>query len=64
MSMRWIAHEFGKRLGIQPVIVGQEAEDALLNNASKAFQLFGYPRVTLLQMLDWIAEWVAADGAT
>lgn len=64
MSMRWIAHEFGKRLGTQPVIVGQEAEDALLNNASKAFQLFGYPRVALLQMLDWIAEWVAGDGAT
>jgi nucleoside-diphosphate-sugar epimerase len=64
MSMRWIAHEFGKRLGIPPVIIGQEAEDALLNNASKAFQLFGYPSVTLLQMLDWIAEWVAGDGAT
>ncbi|MCY9659667.1 NAD(P)-dependent oxidoreductase [Paenibacillus chondroitinus] len=64
MSMRWIAQEFGKRLGTQPVIVGHEAEDALLNNASKAFQRFGYPRVTLLQMLDWTADWVANDGAT
>lgn len=64
MSMRWIAQEFGKRLGVEPVITGQEAEDALLNNASKSFQLFGYPRVSLIQMVDWIAEWVANDGAT
>jgi nucleoside-diphosphate-sugar epimerase len=64
MSMRWIAQEFGKRLGIEPVITGQEADDALLNNASKSHQLFGYPRVSLLQMVDWIADWVANDGTT
>ena len=31
-----------------------------MNNASKSHQRFGYPRVPLLQMIDWVAEWVEA----
>ncbi len=64
ISMRTVAREFGKRFGIEPSFVGEEAESALLSNASKAFQLFGYPRVPLLQMIDWIAEWVSHGGET
>jgi len=64
MSLRWAAAEFGRRFGKEPVIVGTEAPDALLSNASKAFRRFGYPKVSLLQMIDWIAEWVQAGGVT
>jgi nucleoside-diphosphate-sugar epimerase len=64
MSIRWIAHEFGKRFGVEPVIPGQESDLALLNNASKSHQLFGYPRVSLLEMVDLIADWVANGGQT
>lgn len=64
LSLRWVAGEFGKRFGKQPILVGQESEDALLNNAAKSFQLFGYPKVSVLQMIDWIAEWVKNDGLT
>jgi nucleoside-diphosphate-sugar epimerase len=64
VSLRWVAQEFAKRLGVQPNIVGQEADTALLSNSSKAHATFGYPRVSLLQMIDWIAEWVLADGKT
>ncbi|UUZ86163.1 NAD(P)-dependent oxidoreductase [Paenibacillus sp. P26] len=64
LSMRWVAEQFGERLGVKPVFEGREAETALLSNASKANRLFGYPRVSILQMIDWIAEWVAADGMT
>ncbi|QHW33996.1 NAD(P)-dependent oxidoreductase [Paenibacillus rhizovicinus] len=64
VSIRWAAEEFGKRLGTAPVFEGVEASDALLNNASKCMKRFGYPRVSLLQMIDWVAEWVEAGGAT
>ncbi len=64
MSIRWAAEQFAKRLGKEAILEGVEAEHALLNNASKSHQRFGYPRVSLLQMVDWVAEWVRAGGAT
>jgi nucleoside-diphosphate-sugar epimerase len=62
LSVREIARQFGARFGIEPVLIGQEAETALLNNASRCHELFGPPRVSLDQMLDWIAHWVAIGG--
>ncbi|WP_340026860.1 NAD-dependent epimerase/dehydratase family protein [Paenibacillus sp. FSL K6-1096] len=64
VSVRRIAGEFGRRLGKEPCFRGEEAADALLNNASKANQMFGYPRVALMEMVDWIAGWVAGGGTT
>lgn len=64
LAVRDLAAEFGRRFGIDPILVGHEAESALLSNASKAHQLFGQPRVTLEEMLDWIAEWVRRGGWT
>lgn len=62
ISLRWAAQEFGRRFGVDPVIVGEEADTALLSNSAKAMQRFGYPRVTLMQMIGWIAEWVSHGG--
>ncbi|RAV21051.1 NAD-dependent epimerase/dehydratase family protein [Paenibacillus contaminans] len=64
ISLRWAANELGKRLGIQPIFEGVESETALLSNSTKMSSLFGYPKVSLGQMFDWVAEWVAQDGAT
>jgi len=64
MSIRWAANEFAKRIGKEALFEGTESETALLNNASKSHQLFGYPSVSLLQMIDWTAEWVQQGGAT
>ncbi|SFS68909.1 NAD-dependent epimerase/dehydratase family protein [Paenibacillus sp. BC26] len=64
MSVRWAAAEMGKRLGKEPILEGTESDTALLSNAAQSFQLFGYPRVSLLQMIDWVAEWVRAGGYT
>ncbi|GIQ66740.1 epimerase [Paenibacillus cisolokensis] len=64
VSIRWAAGELARRLGKEAIFTGTESETALLSNASKSHQLFGYPRVSLLQMIDWVAEWVQAGGVT
>jgi nucleoside-diphosphate-sugar epimerase len=64
LSIRWAAGELAKRLGKEPIFEGMESDTALLNNASKSHQLFGYPRVSLLQLIDWTTEWVLQGGAT
>ena len=42
---------------------GTESVDALLSNGQAAHRLFGYPRVGVGQMLEWIAAWVRRGGA-
>lgn len=62
LSVRYIAHEFGRRFGVEPQFSGQEAETALLNNAAKSHQMFGYPTVSPLQMIESTARWICSGG--
>jgi len=64
ISIRWVAEEFGKRFGKKPILNNTEGTHVLLNNASYAHQLFGYPSVPLVQVIDWTAEWVRHGGET
>jgi nucleoside-diphosphate-sugar epimerase len=64
LSVRRLASELGERLGTPAIIVGREAETALLSDASEAARLFGAPSVPVATMLDWVADWVAHDGAS
>jgi pyruvate/2-oxoacid:ferredoxin oxidoreductase alpha subunit len=50
-------------LGKEPVIEGQEADTALLNNAGLCHRLFGYPTVSADQMIEWTAHWIASGGS-
>jgi uncharacterized protein YbjT (DUF2867 family) len=61
-SVRWLAHELGRRLGREPVFSGTETETALLSNAAKCFGMFGYPGVSLAEMLDWTVAWLTDGG--
>ncbi|ADG07696.1 NAD-dependent epimerase/dehydratase family protein [Kyrpidia tusciae] len=58
VSIRWVAQVFGKNFGKEPIFINEESETALISNASLSQQLFGYPRVTLGQMIDWVTEWI------
>lgn len=64
MSLRWVSERLGEKLGIEPKFKGEESDLALLSNASKAHQTFGYPNISLRQMIEWVAEWVKNDGET
>ena len=64
VSVRYLALRFGKFFNKSLSFEGQEAETALLSNASRCHRLFGYPRVSLEQMIEWVAEWVQIGGTT
>ncbi len=62
--LRSVAARFGEIWGREVEITGQEAPTAWLSNAGKANRLFGYPSVSLEQMISWVAAWVEKGGAT
>ena len=62
VSIRAVAQELGRRLGVEPVLTGQEAPTAWLVDCAEAFRLFGPPQVGLDTMLDWTADWVRRGG--
>lgn len=63
-TVRWIAESFGKHFNKQPAFIHEEQSTALLSNASESFRLFGYPRVTLKQMIELLAAWILQGGKT
>ncbi len=62
VSVRYAATEFGKLFGKEPILTGEELNDAYLSNAGECFDLFGYPSVCLKQMIKWQAEWIMSGG--
>jgi hypothetical protein len=49
---------------VEPVFTGTESETALLNNAARCQKLFGYPTVSVEQMIEWIGNWILSGGPT
>ena len=62
VAVRWVARRFGELFGVDAVLEGSESETALLNNAAYCQRLFGYPSVSVEQMIEWIAGWIGMGG--
>jgi nucleoside-diphosphate-sugar epimerase len=61
ISLKALALAFGQRLVHKPVFAGVEAQTCWLVNTAEATRLFGYPRVPLPRMVEWVADWVSRD---
>ena len=64
LSVRELALRLGALLGKRVELFGEEQPTAWLSNPAKAVRLFGPPRVTVEQMLQWTADWLASGGET
>ncbi len=62
LSVSWVAKEFAKIFKKSPVFINQSQGTALLNNASACHQLFGYPRVTIREIIEINAQWLLQGG--
>lgn len=64
VPVRHLAQRLGAALGCEPRFTGAEAQTAWLSNAGRSFKLWGYPGVTLDQMIEWVAAWMRHGGST
>jgi nucleoside-diphosphate-sugar epimerase len=64
VSVRHVSNIFAKHFGVTPSFEGTEAHEALLNNAGRCHELFGYPSISLRQIIQWTAQWIGMGGAT
>jgi len=64
LRTRNVCEEFAKLLNKPVTFLNSEAPDALLSNAKLSHRLFGPPRISVTQMMQWIAEWLTHNGPT
>ncbi len=57
-----IAEEFSRIFKKALKYTGTPGNIGYLNNAAKAFKRFGYPKVSLNQMIQWQADWIMKGG--
>lgn len=62
LSVRRVCERFGERFGVAPRFSGTEADTALLNDATAGIVALGPLRVSSVQLIDWVADWVMRGG--
>lgn len=63
LSIKWLAEQFGVLFEKEPKFVNESQPTALLSNASEAHKLFGYPKVSLREIIDITALWIEKGGS-
>ncbi|QIF04399.1 NAD(P)-dependent oxidoreductase [Roseimicrobium sp. ORNL1] len=64
VSVRWLAEQFGELLGKKATFSRVEGERAWLWDASRSYEWFGAPEVSLEAMMQATAQWLRQGGAT
>lgn len=64
VSIRWLARRFGELLGREAILTGEEGETAWLFDATRSYEWFGPPTVTVEEMIEATAHWVKRGGST
>lgn len=62
LRIRTVAETFGNLLGRNPKLVGSEAANAWLADASESIRLFGPPEMTVSRMMEMIANYLRDGG--
>jgi nucleoside-diphosphate-sugar epimerase len=62
LSVRRVAEQFAQIFHKQPRFTGVERPDALLSNGQLGHTMYGYPRVPIQQLIEWIAHWTESGG--
>jgi nucleoside-diphosphate-sugar epimerase len=63
VSIRSLAQRFGELLDREPILTGTESETAWHWDASRSYELFGPPTVSLKEMIEATAHWQRHGGA-
>jgi nucleoside-diphosphate-sugar epimerase len=64
LSVRRVALRFGELFGVEPALEGVESGTALLNNAARCHRLFGYPSVSVDEIIESVAQWIGMGGVS
>jgi nucleoside-diphosphate-sugar epimerase len=62
LRVRDVATALGRRLDRPVRFVGEETDTAILSNVQQACGLFGPPRISADQLLEWVACWLKNGG--
>lgn len=64
VSVQYAATQLGKLLDKPVVFEGEPSDRALLNNSALCVSAFGYPSVSVQDMIRWQADWILGGGRT
>ena len=63
LGVRAVCEQFGRLMEKSVCFTGAESDSALLSDARHAVELFGLPRISETQLVEWVARWVMHGGS-